>query len=192
MTMKQKPDTALTRRMTLTTAMCAGLEILPRNVFATSVIAPITFEALVASASFVVVAQVNGFLVSEMAALDDYKPPAEAKKPQQAALDITVKRVLAISPKPVGTIPRQGPALMFLGSDAEDRHLKKTPYSKLIGKDVILLLSGQIRTRSNLPSQPSIYRRTDGAEITDRNPIPLERIGDVLAAATSAGFTVPR
>ncbi|EJL83979.1 hypothetical protein PMI15_02395 [Polaromonas sp. CF318] len=179
------------RRAAIVAGTYVGLQTAVLPGFATSVVAPLTFDELVASAQFIVVAKIHRFLFSGMDALDDFRPAAEVRDPQIVALDVTVKKVLAINPKPITEPPAVGPMLVYIGSGAKERHLKTTPYPAVIGQEVILLLLGRHHSSSRDNKQAPIYQKANGANLADRAPIPLSKLDEVLAAALKAGFIQP-
>jgi hypothetical protein len=179
------------RRAAVVAGTYVGLQTAVLPGFATSVVAPLTFDELIASAQFIVVAKIHRFLFSGMDALDDFKPAAEVKDPQIVVFDVTVKKVLAINPRPITNPPAVGPMLVYIGSGAKEQHLKMTPYPAVIGQEVILLLLGQRYSSNKNNKQAPIYQKVNGAALTDRAPSPLGRLDEVLAVALKAGFIQP-
>lgn len=179
------------RRAAIVAVTYVGLQAAASSGFATSVLPPYTFEQMIARSDSIVIAKIHRFLVSGMDALDDFKPAAEVKDPMRVVFDITIKRVLAISPKVGGVPPVEGRALVFLGGGATEYGLSLTPYPAAIGKEVILLLRGRRRSTSKDTRQPPIYQTVDGLTSVDQAPLSLDRLNDVLIAAFKAGFKQP-
>jgi hypothetical protein len=179
------------RRAAIVAITCVGLQAAAPSGFATSAVAPYTLEELIASTQSIVIAKVHRLLFSAMNALDDFKPADEVKNPQIVVFDVSIKKVLAINPKPLGPSPVSGPAIVYVGSGATEPYLRTTPYPDAVGQEVILLLLGRRHSTSKDPNQPPIYQKANGPTLADRALISLDRLNDVLAAAFNAGFIQP-
>lgn len=143
-----------------------------------------------ASAKFVVIAEVNGILFSEYLALDDYKPLTEVWNPQRAVLDVTIKEVIAARSKLFEPVPVVGAALLTLGVSIG--RLALTPYPALVGQEVVFLLGARLHSRSRNQNQPPIYFQIVSPAQIEKGPIPLGSLNEVIEAARSAGFVQSR